>query len=149
MEVIGAAANIIAVVGLAAKACGVVYKYVDSARGCTATTSQLHKELEAVHKSLERLADVAKRLDAAVQDAAPGKDPSILVTSQLSDTLSECTNTIEDLLKELKGHFSNKFRKSLRKKLKWPLKKPRVMEFINRLSRQQQIFQQALRSDLA
>jgi hypothetical protein len=149
MEVIGAAANIIAVVGLAAKACGVVYKYVDSARGCTATTSQLHKELEAVHKSLERLADVAKRLDAAVQDAAPGKDPSILVTSQLSDTLSECTNTIEDLLKELKGHFSNKFRKSLRKKLKWPLKEPRVMEFINRLSRQQQIFQQALRSDLA
>lgn len=73
MEGIGAAAIIIAVVGLAAKACGVVYKYVDSARGCIETTSQLYKELEVLHKLLERLANVAKQLDAAAQDAAPGK----------------------------------------------------------------------------
>lgn len=48
IEGLGIAANVIAVVDLAVKTGGVIGDYIKSAKGCTETTTQLHKELEAV-----------------------------------------------------------------------------------------------------
>jgi hypothetical protein len=100
MEGLGIAANVFAVVGLAAQVCGTVYNYIKSAKGCTETTSQLHKELLAVQTSLEGLRLISARLDDA---AKSGKD--LLITSQLSGALSDCSKTIKDILDDLEDTF--------------------------------------------
>lgn len=144
MEGLGIAANVIAVVDLAAKACGAVYKYAKSAKGCPKTVAQLQKELESVQKSLDGLYSIADKLEAAVPSGE--QSPRI---SQLSGALRECQTTLGALIEDLEGHFRNKFREKLGRQLKWPMKEPEVIEFIERLHRYQQIFLQALQADLA
>jgi hypothetical protein len=63
--------------------------------------------------------------------------------------LSNYQKTIEELLADLESHFGNKVRRRLRQILKWPMKEPKAEEFIQKLSRFQRTFQQALGSDLA
>jgi uncharacterized membrane-anchored protein YhcB (DUF1043 family) len=144
MEGLGIAANAIAVVDLAAKACGVVYQYAKSAKGCPKTVAQLQKELESVKISLDGLRGIADKFEAAVPS---GEQPPVI--SQLSRELEECQTTLRALIKDLEGHFSNKLREKLGKRFKWPMREPEVMEFIQRLQRYQQNFEKALQADLA
>ncbi|KAF8246567.1 hypothetical protein K440DRAFT_662004 [Wilcoxina mikolae CBS 423.85] len=144
MEGLGIAANVIAVVDLAAKACGVVYEYAKSAKGYPKAVIQLQKELESVKISLDGLRGIADKLEGAIPSGE-----QLPVISQLSGTLGECQTTLEALTKDLEGHFSNKLREKLGRQLKWPMKEPQVMEFVQRLQRYQQNFQPALQADLA
>ncbi|KAF8249154.1 hypothetical protein K440DRAFT_660414 [Wilcoxina mikolae CBS 423.85] len=148
MDVLGAlgiAANVIAVVDLAAKVGGVVYQYAKSAKDCPKTITKLHQELSAVQETVDGLRKIADRLDASAKE---GGEPQPLL-SKLSTALEECEGTLNSLMKELKGHFSNKLREKVGRRLKWPIKEAEVIEFIDRLGRYQQIFQQALQVDIA
>jgi len=147
MEGLGIAANVIAVVDLAAKTCAAVYKYAKSAKGCPKTVSQLHRDLTAVQKTLDGLRTIADRLDAAAQTPGIRRTPPLLVS--LASELNECETTLGKLLEELEGNFRNKLRSKIGRQLKWPLKEPDVMDCITRLGRYHQSFQSALQVDIA
>jgi hypothetical protein len=143
MEGLGIAANIIAVVDLTANACGLFYKYAKSANNCSKSVEKLEQELLTVQKTLCGLRDISGRLDAACQGGLPP------VISQLSTALKDCEYTLGALIREMGGRRRNKFREKLHWQLKWPIKEPEIMNFISRLGRYQQTFQQALQADIA
>jgi hypothetical protein len=145
MEALGIAANVIAVVDLAAKAGGAVYKYAKSAKDCPKTVEQLKRQLSAISEALEGLKRVADRLDAASQ-AAGGPSPSI---SKLPTALKECQSTLSTIIKELEGSFRNTIWTKLGWRLRWPIKEPRIKEFIALLDSYQLAFQTALQTDIA
>ncbi|KAF8539493.1 hypothetical protein BDD12DRAFT_924175 [Trichophaea hybrida] len=149
MEGLGIAANVIAVVDLAAKACGAIYSYVKSAKGCTKTVLQLQTDLTAVQTTLDGLQKIADRLDTAARPLGLGVHGTPSVLSELSTELNECKTTLGKLLEDLEGHFRNKLRSKIGRQLKWPLKEPDVMEYISRLGKYQQTFQSALQIDIA
>jgi siroheme synthase len=145
LGVLGIAANVIAVVDLAAKACGVVYNFAKSAKDCPKTITQLQQELSAVQTTAEGLREIARRLE---DSAKAGGEPVPLI-SQLSTALKECEGTLKDLVKELEGHFSNKLREKFGRRLKWPIREPEVIDLIAQLARYQKIFHEALQVDIA
>ncbi|KAF8248636.1 hypothetical protein K440DRAFT_642057 [Wilcoxina mikolae CBS 423.85] len=144
MEGLGIAANVIAVVDLTAKTCTVCYHYAKSAKECPKTVALLQQELTAVKSSLDGLQDISHRLDEACKAA---REPPPLI-SQLSTTLNECSETLSKLTQELEGSRRNKLREKLRWQLKWPIKESEINDFIARLGRYQQTFQQALSADI-
>lgn len=143
MEGLGIAANVIAVIDLSAKACGVLYRYAKSVKDCSKSVEKLEQELLTVQKTLNGLRDIADRLDAACQAEPP---PLI---SQLSTALKDCETTLGALIGELEGRRRNKIREKLHWQLKWPIKEPEVVDFVSRLARYQQTFQEALQVDIA
>jgi hypothetical protein len=101
--------------------------------------------LEAVQIYLDGLKDFGNQLDQAAQASrAPGKS----TTSKLSLILAQCHTEIKSLQDELGGHFRNKIRGHLGRRLKWPMKEPKITEFVQKLGRYQQLFQQALELDI-
>jgi hypothetical protein len=144
MEGLGIAANIIAVVDLAAKACTVIYQYAKSAKNCPKTVAQLQQELTVVKDSLDGLQRIARRLDDACM--AAGEPPPII--SQLSTALNECSAALTKLTYELEGSSRNKIRETVGWRLRWPIKESEITEFVSKLGRYQQTFQLALQADI-
>ncbi|CCX30135.1 hypothetical protein FPQ18DRAFT_315371 [Pyronema domesticum] len=91
--------------------------------------------------------DIAKSLNEASQKRIINNN-QLSTISQLSESLLECQETINVLLTELGDHFGNTVRGKFGRKLKWPIKEPKVVSFIQKIGRYQQIFQQALQSNL-
>jgi hypothetical protein len=144
MEGLGIAANVIAVVDLAAKACTVVYQYAKSAKNCPKTVAQLQQELTEVKGSLDGLQKIARRLDDAC--TAAGEPPSVI--SELSTALKECSTILSELTHELEGSYRNRFREKVGWRLRWPIRESEIAEFVLRLGRYQQTFQLALQADI-
>ncbi|KAF8544144.1 hypothetical protein BDD12DRAFT_906719 [Trichophaea hybrida] len=130
MEGLGIAANIIAVVHLAAKACTVFYQYAKSAKNCPETVAQLQRELTAVKNSLDGLQKLDRRLDDACKEA--GEPPPLI--SQLSTALKECSATLSELTQELEGSLRNKIREKVRWRLRWPIKESEIADFTSSVS---------------
>ena len=91
MEALGIAANVIAVVDLAAKAGTLVFRYCESAKNYPANMSKLHQELSDIQKSVSALHKVAKKLDDHSRSA--GKQSP--ATSALATALKNCRDTLE------------------------------------------------------
>ncbi|KAA8895957.1 hypothetical protein FN846DRAFT_967255 [Sphaerosporella brunnea] len=144
-EAFGIAVNAVAVVDVAVKASGAVYKYAKSAKNCPKTVEQLKKQLSTIEDALKGLQRVAERRDAASK-AAGGPSPS---TSELSTALSECQSKLLTLIEELECSFRNTILEKLRWRLRWPIKEPKIKEFIASLDSYQQVFQTALQTDIA
>lgn len=145
MEGLSVAANVLAVLNLAAKTAELVYKYSKAAKNYPKAVEELRKELSAIQTTFKALENVAKKLDIMKQKESHD-NPAIV---DLVATLHGCRETLEEVRDELGGSLRNKFFEKIHVRLHWPIKEAKITAVISNLRSYQQIFQTALQIDTA
>ncbi|RPA71657.1 hypothetical protein BJ508DRAFT_87980 [Ascobolus immersus RN42] len=152
MDGVGTAANLIAVIQLAAQTSKLVYDYVCKVKDCPATVRDLHSKLEATQKNNDQIHKLADRLRSLKQP--PGDGEWHFAITELATNTADCKEAIEALKKELevdlealaarkaKGKW-----KVWKTKLKWPLKEAEVISVTKRLEFFHRSFHLALQID--
>jgi len=149
MDGLSAAASIIAVIDLAAKAATTIYSYSVSAKDCPDSVQHLQRELNAVKGILNELKTLAERLDRERCEAKPD-----LLSSHLfgeDEELAQCQKTVQQLLDGLEGDWRVKLEKEWRvklgRRLRWPIEEKNIMSFITQLERYKATFSLSLLAD--
>lgn len=141
MEVVGAAASIIAVVQITGTVISICYDYQSGIRHYSKDVVKITHELQDLRNVLERLADMANSLEDSTSKVLPTLD----LLNQSGGPLETCKAELE--LLELKLTPPGGRLKQIRRALIWPLKEKDVQKTLDTLARQRGLFQLALTTD--
>ncbi|RPA71660.1 hypothetical protein BJ508DRAFT_88068 [Ascobolus immersus RN42] len=148
MEGVGTAANLLAVINLAAKAAEIVYKYWQKAKNCPQEVYELYQLLVGAKSTNDHL----QALEAKLREQQEANGEAVFAITQLRSKAMECERVIAGLVKnlgdELEDHGKG-WRKLTKSKLKWPLKEGEVLAVKKTLEEYGKLFAMALAIDTA
>lgn len=132
--------NVASLVSAIATAVSTTYKYGSSVTGASKARKDFLQELCAIEISLTSLKHVVYNADVS--------SPGYLSTSTaLSSHLSDCRRDIEELQTALQNNLSSGKMKKRIHNFTWPFQEEEMQKRIERLSRYQGVFQNALAVD--
>lgn len=131
MEVVGAAASIVALLQLTGKVASIGYSYTTGVKRAPKDVRELLNELNSLTIVLDNLQDYV--------DANP-QSPTLQKLGAVGGPLLECINELEELRRQLETTDSSGFIA----RCKWPLKEKETTQSILKIERYKSMFTLAL-----